>query len=174
MPPPSCFDSSSDSSSLNLVLDQVAALHDSAMQHMSDCNRTTSMANHLSRPASTAKSRKRPRRSWPQWASQSPMRCVCCSLALPVRRRCLLHPSSNDETIKAMKEARAGKLPQFDDWSSLLDDLHADDRTTRFKRDYRRESRGRHRNDLDERLTAIVNALARDISPPRASARPFA
>ncbi|MCY4119818.1 MAG: type II toxin-antitoxin system YafQ family toxin [Acidobacteria bacterium] len=37
------------------------------------------------------------------------------------------------------------------------------ERTTRFKRDYRRESRGRHRNDLDERLTVIVNALAYDI-----------
>ena len=37
------------------------------------------------------------------------------------------------------------------------------ERTTRFKRDYRRELRGRHRNDLDERLAAIVNALAHDI-----------
>ena len=38
------------------------------------------------------------------------------------------------------------------------------ERTSRFKRDYRRESRGRHRNDLDERLALIVNALAHDIS----------
>ncbi len=38
------------------------------------------------------------------------------------------------------------------------------ERTSRFKRDYRRESRGRHRNDLDERLAAIVNALAHDVS----------
>lgn len=37
------------------------------------------------------------------------------------------------------------------------------ERTTRFKRDYRRESHGRRRNDLDERLAAIVNALAHDI-----------
>lgn len=38
------------------------------------------------------------------------------------------------------------------------------ERTSRFKRDYRRASRSRHRNDLDERLTVIVNALAHDIS----------
>ena len=37
------------------------------------------------------------------------------------------------------------------------------ERTTRFRRDYKREARGRHRNDLDERLAAIVNALAHDI-----------
>ena len=33
----------------------------------------------------------------------------------------------NDETIAAMKEARAGNLPQFADVGSLFDDLHADD-----------------------------------------------
>ena len=33
----------------------------------------------------------------------------------------------NDDTIAAMKEARAGDLPQFKDIDSLLDDLHADD-----------------------------------------------
>ena len=38
------------------------------------------------------------------------------------------------------------------------------ERTSRFKRDYRRESRGRHRNDLDERLATIVNAPADDIA----------
>ena len=38
------------------------------------------------------------------------------------------------------------------------------ERTNRFKRDYRRESRGRHRKNLDERLAVIVNALAYDIS----------
>ena len=37
------------------------------------------------------------------------------------------------------------------------------ERTSRFKRDYRRGSRGRHRNDLDKRLAVIVNALAHDI-----------
>ena len=30
-------------------------------------------------------------------------------------------------TIAAMKEARAGNLPHFEDVQSLLDDLHADD-----------------------------------------------
>ena len=33
----------------------------------------------------------------------------------------------NDETTAAMKEARAGNLPQFEDVRSLLADLHADD-----------------------------------------------
>ncbi len=33
----------------------------------------------------------------------------------------------NAPTIAAMKEARAGNLPQFEDVQSLLDDLHADD-----------------------------------------------
>ena len=33
------------------------------------------------------------------------------------------------------------------------------ERTRRFKRDYRRESRSRHRTDLDERLAVIVQAL---------------
>ena len=33
----------------------------------------------------------------------------------------------NAPTIAAMKEARAGNLPQFEDVRSLLDDLHADD-----------------------------------------------
>ena len=35
-------------------------------------------------------------------------------------------------------------------------------RTSRFKRDYRREARGRHRADLDERLTTVVRVLASD------------
>ena len=33
----------------------------------------------------------------------------------------------NAETIAAMRDARAGNLPRFDDVESLLDDLHADD-----------------------------------------------
>ena len=36
------------------------------------------------------------------------------------------------------------------------------ERTNRFKRDYKRESRGRHRQDLDKRLAATVNSLADD------------
>ena len=36
------------------------------------------------------------------------------------------------------------------------------ERTSRFKRDYRRESRGHHRRDLDKRFAAIVHALAGD------------
>ena len=38
------------------------------------------------------------------------------------------------------------------------------ERTSRFRRDYRRERRGRHGSDLDERLAVIVNALAYDIA----------
>ena len=33
----------------------------------------------------------------------------------------------NAETIAAMREARAGKLPQFENVESLLGDLHAED-----------------------------------------------
>ena len=40
--------------------------------------------------------------------------------------------------------------------------MRAIERTSRFKRDYKRESRGRRRRDLDERLAAIVRALASD------------
>ena len=36
------------------------------------------------------------------------------------------------------------------------------ERTSRFKRDYRRESRGRHRTYLDADLAVIVEALAND------------
>ena len=36
------------------------------------------------------------------------------------------------------------------------------ERTRQFKRDYKRESRGRHRTDLDEQLAVIVQALASD------------
>ncbi len=34
------------------------------------------------------------------------------------------------------------------------------ERTNQFKRDYKRESRGRHRTDLDASLALIVEALA--------------
>ena len=37
------------------------------------------------------------------------------------------------------------------------------ERTSRFKRDYGRESRGRRRSELDQRLAVVVNALACDI-----------
>ena len=33
----------------------------------------------------------------------------------------------NAETIAAMREARAGNLPRFEDVQGLLDDLHAED-----------------------------------------------
>ena len=36
------------------------------------------------------------------------------------------------------------------------------ERTHQFKRDYKRESCGRHRTDLDEQLAVIVQALASD------------
>ena len=36
------------------------------------------------------------------------------------------------------------------------------ERTTQFKRDYKRESRGRHRTSLDAELASVVVALARD------------
>ena len=36
------------------------------------------------------------------------------------------------------------------------------ERTGQFKRDYKRESRGRHRSSLDAELASIVEALAKD------------
>ena len=36
------------------------------------------------------------------------------------------------------------------------------ERANQFKRDYKRESRGRHRTDLDASLTLIVEAMAND------------
>ena len=33
----------------------------------------------------------------------------------------------NADTVAAMREARAGNLPRFEDVQGLLDDLHADD-----------------------------------------------
>ncbi|MEZ5904028.1 MAG: type II toxin-antitoxin system YafQ family toxin [Geminicoccaceae bacterium] len=40
------------------------------------------------------------------------------------------------------------------------------ERTTRFKRDYKREAKGRHRDSLDRDLLAVVGLLARDAALP--------
>ncbi|MDE0693180.1 MAG: type II toxin-antitoxin system YafQ family toxin [Gammaproteobacteria bacterium] len=40
--------------------------------------------------------------------------------------------------------------------------MRAIERTSRFKRDYKRELRGRYRTDLDTRLAVVVQALAQD------------
>ena len=39
------------------------------------------------------------------------------------------------------------------------------ERTSQFKRDYKRESRGRHRASLDGTLVSVIEALARDAPP---------
>jgi mRNA interferase YafQ len=39
--------------------------------------------------------------------------------------------------------------------------------TNRFKRDYKRETAGRHGKTLDEDLMQVVNLLAADTPPPR-------
>ena len=50
----------------------------------------------------------------------------------------------NDETIEAMRAARRGDLIAVGGVSELMADLNADDRrTAAFKRDYRREKKGR-------------------------------
>ena len=41
-------------------------------------------------------------------------------------------------------------------------------RTHRFKKDYKRESRGQHRQVLDELLLAVVSLLAADVALPEA------
>lgn len=40
--------------------------------------------------------------------------------------------------------------------------MRAIERTKQFKRDYKRESRGRHRASLDDDLIRVVKALAQD------------
>ena len=39
------------------------------------------------------------------------------------------------------------------------------ERTNQFKRDYKRESRGRHRTDLDASLARTVEALVKPLKP---------
>ena len=39
-------------------------------------------------------------------------------------------------------------------------------RTAQFKRDYKREKRGQHRTDLDEKLYAVVQLLITDAALP--------
>ena len=80
-----------------------------------------------SRRMSTGRSRRRPRWFWPRWPDSirrcsPPAHSVAHEKALPFAP---LLP--NAPTIAAMKEARAGSLPQFEDVQSLLDDLHAND-----------------------------------------------
>ena len=41
--------------------------------------------------------------------------------------------------------------------------MRAIERTTQFKRDYKRESRGRHRASLDARLVPIIKALIHEV-----------
>lgn len=40
------------------------------------------------------------------------------------------------------------------------------ERTSRFKRDYKREAKGRHRAILDESLIAVLRALVADVPLP--------
>jgi mRNA interferase YafQ len=44
------------------------------------------------------------------------------------------------------------------------------ERTTAFKRDYKREKKGRHARELDRLLTAVVTMLAGDVALPVAFA----
>ncbi|MCY4015549.1 MAG: type II toxin-antitoxin system YafQ family toxin [Gammaproteobacteria bacterium] len=41
------------------------------------------------------------------------------------------------------------------------------ERTSRFKRDYKREARGQHRTSLDDCLAEVVHALANDAAMER-------
>jgi mRNA interferase YafQ len=44
--------------------------------------------------------------------------------------------------------------------------MRAIERTSRFKRDYKREAKGRHRASLDESLIAVLRALVADMPLP--------
>lgn len=108
------------------ILAQAALLHDNAMHIWH--NGTTTMANHLVQARIDR-------------AVKEEAATVLAAMGLTVSDavRLLLtrvaHEKAlpfaplvpNDETIAAMKEARAGNLPQFADVSSLFDDLHAED-----------------------------------------------
>ena len=43
--------------------------------------------------------------------------------------------------------------------------MRTTERTTQFKRDYKRESKGRHRRTLDASLKPVIDALANDRPP---------
>ena len=102
-------------------------LHDNAMQYFDD-NGTTSMANHLVQ-ARVDREVKEEAATVLAAMGLTVSDAVRLLLTRVAREKALpfapLVP--NDETIAAMKEARAGNLPQFKDADSLLDDLHADD-----------------------------------------------
>ncbi len=48
--------------------------------------------------------------------------------------------------------------------------MRAIERTTQFKRDFKREMKGRHRNTLEGDLTAVLHALTSDTRLPRNTA----
>ncbi len=56
----------------------------------------------------------------------------------------------NDETIEAMKAARRGELVGMDELRRTIR------RTALFKRDYKREKRGRFAKPLPEGIRAVV------------------
>ena len=67
----------------------------------------------------------------------------------------------NAVTIEAMKEAaRATSRSARASRTCSTIYMRTIERTNQFKRDYKRESRGRHRTDLDASLTLIVEVLA--------------
>lgn len=102
-------------------------LHDNAMQYV-DHNGTTGMANHLVQ-ARIDREIKEEAATVLAAMGLTVSDAVRLLLTRVAREKALpfapLVP--NDETIAAMKEARAGNLPRFKDVDSLLDDLHADD-----------------------------------------------
>ena len=108
------------------ILAQATTLHDNAMhfQH----NGTTTMANHLVQ-ARIDREVKEEASAVLAAMGLTVSDAVRLLLTRVAREKSLpfapLVP--NDETIAAMKEARAGNLPQFADVGSLFDDLHADD-----------------------------------------------
>ena|SRR5271165_6838502 len=74
----------------------------------------------------------------------------------------------NEETIEAMKAARRGELATVGPPGKLLASLNADcqthqpiERTSRFRRDYKREKLGRHSKRLDAELMAAVRVWGR-------------
>ncbi|EGQ60520.1 DNA-damage-inducible protein J [Acidithiobacillus sp. GGI-221] len=68
----------------------------------------------------------------------------------------------NATTKKAIAELEAGKGKKFtsvDDWRICMRTI---DRSSAFKRDYKREAKGQHRATLDDTLRPVLVALATD------------
>ena len=127
--------------------------------------RTSSSSSVNSSPPSLSLRKKSPTCA-PRWRSGVP-----CRVRL---RRCAATADPRGREDPAVRTARAqpghhrgdqgGPPGRFDNVQDLFRTIcmRTIERTGRFKRDYKRESKGRHRTSLDASLAPLVKALATD------------